>query len=94
MKDRNPHVLTVAVETQGSVLGGGPKGEHEIEGIGASFIPKTFDSSVADEIIAVSDHDAFDMVKQLAAKEGVSGRIECRRECICCDCNRQAPGAG
>ena len=71
LKDHNPHVLTVAVETQGSVLGGGPKGDHEIEGIGASFIPKTFDLPVADEIIAVSDHDAFDMVKQLAAKEGV-----------------------
>ncbi len=71
LKDQNPKVLTVAVETEGSILGGGPKGEHEIEGIGASFIPKTFDYSVCDEIIAVSDHDAFDMVKQLAAKEGV-----------------------
>ncbi len=70
-KDQNPKVLTVAVETQGSVLGGGPKGPHEVEGIGASFIPKTFDPSVADEIIAVSDHDAFDMVKRLAAEEGV-----------------------
>jgi cysteine synthase A len=70
-KDQNPKVLAVAVETQGSVLGGGPKGPHEVEGIGASFIPKTFDASVADEIIAVSDHDAFEMVKQLAAKEGV-----------------------
>ena len=70
-KEQNPNVLTVAVETQGSVLGGGQKGDHEVEGIGASFIPKTFDYSVADEIIAVSDHDAFDMVKQLAAEEGV-----------------------
>jgi len=71
MKEKNPHVLTIAVETQGSILGGGPKGDHEVEGIGASFIPKTFDYSVCDEIIAVSDSDAFDMVKQLAAKEGV-----------------------
>jgi len=70
-KEQNRDILTVAVETQGSVLGGGPKGEHEVEGIGASFIPKTFDFSVCDEIIAVSDADAFDMVKQLAAKEGV-----------------------
>jgi cysteine synthase A len=70
-KERNPHVLAIAVETHGSVLGGGPKGDHEIEGIGASFIPKTFDGSLADEIIAVSDHDGFDMVKKLAAKEGV-----------------------
>jgi len=71
MKQQNPNVFTVAVETQGSILGGGPKGEHEVEGIGSSFIPKTFDYSVCDEIIAVSDHDAFDMVKQLAAREGV-----------------------
>lgn len=70
-KERNPRVLAVVVETQGSVLGGGPKGEHAIEGIGASFIPKTFDASLADEIIAVSDHDGFDMVKKLAAVEGV-----------------------
>ncbi len=71
MKERNPKVLAIAVETEGSVLGGGEKGDHEVEGIGASFIPKTFDYSVCDEIIAVTDHDAFDMVKKLAAKEGV-----------------------
>ena len=70
-KERNPQVLAIAVETQGSVLGGGQKGPHEIEGIGASFIPKTFDGTLADEIIAVSDHDGFDMVKKLAAIEGV-----------------------
>ncbi|HTV64513.1 MAG TPA: cysteine synthase family protein [Bryocella sp.] len=71
LKERIPHVLAIAVETQGSVLGGGEMGEHEVEGIGASFIPKTFDGSLADEIIAVNDHDAFDMVKKLAAMEGV-----------------------
>jgi len=71
LKERNPKILAIAVETQGSVLGGGPHGEHEVEGIGASFIPKTFDGVLADEIIAVNDHDAFDMVKKLAAIEGV-----------------------
>jgi cysteine synthase len=71
LKQRNPNTLAIAVETDGSVLGGGEKGEHEVEGIGASFIPKTFDGSLADEIIAVSDYDAFDMVKKLAAIEGV-----------------------
>ena len=70
-KERIPHVLAIVVETQGSVLGGGPAGDHEVEGIGASFIPATCDLSLADEIIAVNDHDAFDMVKQLAAVEGV-----------------------
>ncbi len=70
-KERNPRVLAIAVETEGSVLGGGPKGDHEVEGIGASFIPKTFDGSLADEIVAVTDRDAFDMVKKLAGMEGV-----------------------
>jgi len=71
LKERNPKALAIVVETQGSVLGGGPKGEHEVEGIGASFIPKTCDLSLADEVIAVMDPDAFDMVKKLAALEGV-----------------------
>jgi cysteine synthase len=71
LKERLPNVLTVAVETQGSVLAGGPPGEHKVEGIGVSFIPKTFDSRVADEILMVRDDDAFAMVKDLARKCGV-----------------------
>jgi cysteine synthase len=71
MKERLPNVLTIAVETQGSVLGGGEPGPHKVEGIGASFIPATFDSSVCDEIIAVNDEDAFATVKRLAAEAGV-----------------------
>jgi cysteine synthase A len=71
IKEHNPKALAIAVETEGSVLGGGEKGDHEVEGIGASFIPKTFDGTLADEIIAVTDVDAFDMVKKLAAIEGV-----------------------
>lgn len=71
MKKRLRNVLTVAVETQGSVLGGGPPGQHKVEGIGSSFIPENFDGSVCDEILMVSDKDAFDTVSALAAKEGV-----------------------
>jgi cysteine synthase A len=71
MKEKLPRVLTVAVETQGSVLGGGPPGKHKVEGIGASFIPKNFDPSVCDEILMVTDKDAFDTVNRLAATEGV-----------------------
>ncbi len=73
MKERLPKTYCVAVETQGSVLQGGPPGRHKVEGIGASFIPKSFDASVADEIIMVSDTDAFDMVNRLARDEGVLG---------------------
>jgi cysteine synthase A len=73
LKERLPKVHTVAVETQGSVLGGGQPGPHKVEGIGASFIPGNFDASVCDEIMMVTDDEAFDMVKQLAAREGVLG---------------------
>lgn len=71
MKEHVPNVYCVTVETQGSVYGGGEAGEHQVEGIGASFIPATYDPKVSDEVMAVMDADAFDMVKQLAAKEGV-----------------------
>ena len=71
MKEHLPRVLAFAVEPEGSILGGGKPGKHKVEGIGASFIPKNFDRSVCDEVITVSDVNAFDMVKQLAAREGV-----------------------
>ena len=71
LKEKSPRVLAVAVETQGSVLGGGEPGPHKVEGIGASFIPRTFDRSVCDEIMVVTDDEAFDTVKSLAAQEGV-----------------------
>ncbi|PYQ46139.1 MAG: cysteine synthase A [Acidobacteria bacterium] len=71
MKEKLPGLEAYAVETQGSVLGGGPPGPHKVEGIGASFIPKTFDASVCDEVMQVSDEEAFETVKELAAKQGV-----------------------
>jgi len=71
MKKKLPRILAVAVETQGSILGGGPPGKHKVEGIGASFIPKNFDPSVCDEVLMVSDENAFNTVSELAAKEGV-----------------------
>lgn len=70
-KKKRPGVLTVAVETQGSVLQGGVPGPHKVEGIGVSFIPANFDRSVTDRIIMVNDEDAFAMVRQLARLEGV-----------------------
>lgn len=73
LKERNSDVLTVAVETQGSVLQGGEPGPHKVEGIGVSFIPKTFDREAADEIMKVPDEPAFTMVRRLAAEEGLLG---------------------
>ena len=71
LKERLPKILAIAVTTQGSVLGGGQAGPHKVEGIGSSFIPKTFDTSVCDEVVVANDVEAFGMVKELAAREGV-----------------------
>jgi cysteine synthase len=71
LKEQSKNTHTVLVETQGSIYGGGQPGPHKVEGIGASFIPKTFDRSVCDEVMMVYDDDAFATVKELAAKEGV-----------------------
>lgn len=73
LKEQNPAVLTVAVETQGSILQGGPPGKHRVEGIGVSFIPETFHRKVCDRVMMVNDEDSFSMVKRLAADEGVLG---------------------
>jgi cysteine synthase len=73
VKERLPKALAYAVETEGSVLGGGKPGKHKVEGIGSSFIPRNFDPSVCDGVLMVTDVEAFDMVKKLAAVEGVLG---------------------
>jgi cysteine synthase A len=73
LKEQDGSILTVAVETQGSVLAGGEAGPHKVEGIGVSFVPKTFHRDFADEIVMVTDDEAFAMVKRLAAEEGLLG---------------------
>jgi cysteine synthase A len=71
LKEKNPAVVNIAVETEGSILQGGPPGKHKVEGIGVSFIPETFHRDVCDRVEMVNDEDAFAMVKRLAAEEGV-----------------------
>jgi len=73
LKERNPSVVTMAVETQGSILQGGAPGKHKVEGIGVAFVPETFHREVCDRIVAVTDEDAFGMVKRLASEEGLVG---------------------
>lgn len=70
-REKNPKVFCMAVETQGSVLGGGPLGPHRVEGIGTSFIPGNFDREICNEVFKVTDEQSFDMVKKLAREEGV-----------------------
>jgi cysteine synthase A len=73
LKERSSAAVTVAVETQGSILQGGAPGKHRVEGIGVSFVPETFHRDVCDRVVIVSDDDAFAMVKRLAAQEGLVG---------------------
>ncbi len=71
LKEKNPSVVNVAVETEGSILQGGAPGKHKVEGIGVHFVPKTFHREVCDRVAMVTDTDAFAMVKRLASEEGL-----------------------
>jgi cysteine synthase A len=72
LKSKNPNVKVVAVEPASSpVLSKGVAGPHKIQGIGAGFVPKTLDTKIYDEIIAVENEDAFATGKTLARKEGL-----------------------
>ncbi|APH70539.1 cysteine synthase A [Aquibium oceanicum] len=72
LKQRRPGLKVVAVEPEASpVLSGGQPGPHKIQGIGAGFAPKILDTSVYDEVIAVSNEDAFANARLLARIEGV-----------------------
>ena len=72
LKEKNPGVHITAVEPEGSpVLSGGQAGPHQIQGIGAGFIPKNLNVSILGEIIQVSDQDAFKTARRLAVEEGL-----------------------
>lgn len=71
LKEQNPAVKTVIVEPEGSILNGGEPGPHKTEGIGMEFLPPFMDTGYFDAIHTIYDEEAFDLVKQLAAKEGL-----------------------
>lgn len=72
LKERKPGVRVVAVEPAGAaVLSGKPAGTHQIPGIGVGFVPQTLDRSLLDEVIAVTDEDAFAAARRLAREEGI-----------------------
>jgi len=70
-KERRPDLLAVLVESEGSVYGGGPAGPHKVEGIGNSFVPAVLDRSLVDEILTITDKNAFQTVARLARDEGL-----------------------
>lgn len=72
LKSQNPDIKIVAVEPASSpVLSGGKAGAHKIQGIGAGFVPDVLNTEIYDEIIAVSDEDAFETGKLIGRSEGV-----------------------
>jgi len=72
LKEMNPDVKIIAVEPATSaVLNGKPSGSHKIQGIGAGFIPKTYDATVIDEVFDVDNDDAIRTGRQLARQEGL-----------------------
>lgn len=71
LKEKNPKIKTVIVEPEGSILNGGKSGPHKTEGIGMEFLPPYMDPDYFDGIHTISDHDAFERVKELASREGI-----------------------
>ena len=72
LKEKNPNVRIVAVEPRSSaVLSGGKAGAHGLQGIGAGFIPEVLSTDVYDEIITVSDEEAYEMGREMGKREGM-----------------------
>lgn len=72
LKEKNPDIKIIAVEPKSSpVLNGGQSGPHKIQGIGAGFIPKTYNADVIDEVFDVENDDAIRTGRELAQQEGL-----------------------
>lgn len=77
-KEKNHPVHSIAVEPTGSpVLSGGSPGKHKIQGIGAGFVPDILDMSLVDEVVQVTDEEAFDTAPKIATMEGITCGISC-----------------
>jgi len=82
LKKKQPHIKIVAVEPKSSpVLSGGAPGPHMIQGIGAGFVPQVLNRAVIDEILTVSDEQAYEMSKRLAREEGLFAGISSGAAC-------------
>ncbi|AXI00745.1 cysteine synthase A [Sporosarcina sp. PTS2304] len=76
LRERFPDIKIVAVEPEDSaVLSGGKPGPHKIQGIGAGFVPKVLNTDIYDEIIQISNDDAYDVARRAAREEGILGGV-------------------
>lgn len=71
LKEKNSNIKAILADPEGSTMGGGIEGCYDIEGIGNNFIPNTMDMNLVDNVIKISDKEAYDMVKLIALKEGL-----------------------
>lgn len=71
LKEQNPKIKGILADPIGSTIGGGEHGDYNIEGIGNDFIADTMDITLVDEVIKISDDEAFTMSRSLASKEGI-----------------------
>lgn len=72
LKERDPHIQVIAVEpARSAVLSGGPRGQHQFQGMGPGFIPPNLDRTVIDRVIQAWEEDAFPLARRLAREEGL-----------------------
>ena len=71
LKEQDPEIKGILADPVGSTMGGGEHGDYDIEGIGNDFIPDTMDMTLVDQVIKITDQEAFDGARDLAKKEGI-----------------------
>jgi len=71
LKEKNPRLVVVGADPEGSILAGDSPKAYKVEGIGEDFIPRTFDRQLVDEMVRVSDRESFNTARRLAREEGI-----------------------